>query len=220
MLIKSKFRIAAGSDETVELPSGLAVGAFIAPVAVVATEVVGPENTVNRNAVRFVDRGEDRADADKFAAVIADALLRPRKTAAGRDRRKQDQHVPVGHEGLGVAREGELVVRVDGRGDDVDILAAVDLTPSVGKLLCEQGADILGEFKADDRVDLHILEDLGELIGRFGSHDAARAHFGHADVIVDVRMARCKMTGIDRQLDAAIAFCGDRGMVDQHNAAS
>ena len=127
---------------------------------------------------------------------------------------------------LEVVAEDHLVVHVGLRGDHSDVLTAVHAAAVLAQVACEECGNHLGTLKAEDRVDLLLCVELGKLSGSLACGTVLGLGGGHIDIVVDVGMVRCEVTGDESQLDIIIVLGNDldhsvfHSLVSFHNMHS
>ena len=143
----SELGVSEAVDERIDLSAALAERAFICGIAVVAREIRCGEERFDLDPLHLVNRGEDRADRDKLAAVILQAVDGAGDALAGRGGADEQQHLLVPDLLLCIVAEDHLVDGIELRRNQVDVAVQVDA--ALGERIREERAEDLGAFKAD-----------------------------------------------------------------------
>ena len=169
------------------------------------------EDSVDRHAIGLLNGAEDRRNPHQTAAVIPQTFQGTADGFAGGYRGKQQKNIFSPNHFLGIVPEDHLIIGVGLGCDNTDIIAAVEHPGArLGKLICQESADHLRAFQADNRINGRRSE-IGprQLHRRVFRHAVKTLDTGHIHIIVDMGVVGGKMPGNNADFYAFVAAGGN-----------
>ncbi len=193
-----QLRVAEGIDHRLNADFLLTERARIAVIGSIVRYIVTGKNGVDRNAVHFTDRTEQRSNAANQSAVIAHTFNAAANADAGCNGCHQQNDILAAHHRFNVFTEKQLAVCRAFRANDINgLMCIVDGVSGILQLLCKECADYVRAVQTDDGVNrsgiVGIL--LCQNMGTFCRFIQAGLDRCQINIIIDVRVIGDKMSG-------------------------